>query len=162
VIAMQKSTPRGDPAWRDGVGYALALLAWVALSAASALTLLAVRSVIGPLTLAIGIKNPANQQRLWEIGGRAGAFDRIALVAVGVVWLVYVLLLEEYLRASISGARAQRARAVSGGAATDATDFGRLGLRTLAHRTLIAAAFPAAVLIVYLLLQGALWLVLHS
>ena len=42
------------------------------------------------------------------------------------------------------------------------TDYSRIGLRTLARRTLIAAAFPAAVFILYLLLQGVLSLLLRS
>ena len=151
---------RSKSAWRDGLGYALAFLAWVALSAASALALLAVRSVIGPLTLAIGIRDPAGQQRFWELGARAGTFDRIALVVVGVVWLVYLMIVEEYLRSSISNARSQRIRAASAGGENQ-TDYNQLGLRTLAHRTLIAAAFPAAVLILYLVLQGVLWLLLR-
>ena len=158
---MDSNSIRHKPAWRDGLGYALAFLAWAALSAASAWALLAVRSVIGPLTLAIGIRDPAALQRPWEIGARAGTFDRIALVVVGVVWLVYILLLEEYLRSSISDARAQRARAASAGAENQ-PDYNRLGLRTLARRTLTAAAFPAAVLVLYLLLQGVLWLLLRS
>ena len=156
------NTGRLKPAWRDGLGYALAFLAWVALSAASALALLAARSMIGPLTLAIGVRDPAGQQRFWELGARAGTFDSIARVAVGVVWLVYVLIVEEYLRSSIGDARAQRIRAASAGADDNQTDYNQLGLQTLARRTLIAAAFPAAVLILYLLLQGVLSLLLRS
>jgi hypothetical protein len=159
---MDSNTHRGNPTWRDGLGYGLAFLAWAALGAASALVLLAVRSMIGPLTLAIGVRDAAGQQRLWEIGARAGTFDRIALVAVGVVWLVYILLLEEYLRSSIGDARAQRIRAASAGANDNQTDYNQLGLRILARRTLIAAAFPAGVLILYLLLQGVLSLLLRS
>ena len=41
-------------------------------------------------------------------------------------------------------------------------EYSRRGLRTLARRTLIAAAFPAAVFILYLLLQGVLSLLLRS
>jgi hypothetical protein len=159
---MDSNSIRHEPAWRDGLGYALAFLAWAALSAASAWALLAVRSVIGPLTLAIGVRDPAALQRPWEIGARAGTFDRIALVAVGLVWLVTILLLEEYLRSSISEARAQRIRAASAGADDSRTDTNRLGLRTLARRTLTAAAFPVAVVILYLMLQGVLWLLLRS
>ena len=44
-----------------------------------------------------------------------GTFDSIARVAVGVVWLVYILIVEEYLRSSIGDARAQRIRAASAG-----------------------------------------------
>jgi len=161
VTALDSNTRRSHWTWRDGLGYALAFLAWVALSAASALALLAVRSMIGPLTLAIGVRD-LSQQRIWELGARAGTFDSIARVAVGVVWLVYILIVEEYLRSSIGDARAQRIRAASAGVDGNHTDYNRLGLRTLACRALIAAAFPAAGLILYLLLQGVLWLLLRS
>jgi hypothetical protein len=153
---------RSKSAWRDGLGYALAFLAWAALSAASALALLAVRSMIGPLTLAIGVRDLAGQQRFWELGARAGTFDSIARVAVGVVWLVTILIVEEYLRSSIGDARAQRIRAASAGADDNQLDYSRRGLRTLAHRTLIAAAFPAGVFILYLVLQGVLSLLLRA
>ena len=162
MIARDSNTRRGNPTWRDGLGYALAFLAWAALSTASALALLAVRSMIGPLTLAIGVRDPAGQQRFWELGGRAGTFDRIALVVVGVVWLVYIMIVEEYLRSSIGDARAQRIRAASAGADDNQTDYNQLGLRILARRTLFAAAFPAGVLILYLLLQAVLSLLLRS
>jgi len=162
VIAMDSNTHRSNPAWRDGLGYALAFLAWVALSAATALALLAVRSVVGPLTLAIGVRDLGSQQRIWELGARAGTFDSIARVAVGVVWLVYIMIVEEYLRSSISNARAQRIRAASAGADDHQTDYNQLGLRTLARRTLIAATFPVGVFILYLLLQGVLSLLLRS
>jgi hypothetical protein len=157
---MDGNTRRGNPAWRDALGYALAFLTWIALSAASALALLAVRSTIGPLTLAIGVRD-LSQQRIWELGARAGTFDSIARVAVGVVWLIYILIVEEYLRSSIGDARAQRIRAASAGGENQ-TDYSRIGLRTLARRTLIAAAFPAAVFILYLLLQGMLSLLLRT
>jgi hypothetical protein len=147
--------------WRDGLAYAVAFLAWAALSAASAAALLAVRSMIGPLTLAIEIRDPARLQYFWELGGRAGTFDRIGLVVVGVVWLVYMLLLEEYLRSSIGDARAQRARAISTGADIPEMGFHGRGLDVLGRRTLIAATFPAAVFILYLVLQGVLWLLLR-
>jgi hypothetical protein len=156
------NTRRSNWTWRDRLGYALAFLAWVALSAASALALLAVRSTIGPLTLALGVRDLGSQQRAWELGARAGTFDSIARVAVGVVWLVYILIVEEYLRSSIGDARAQRIRAASAGADDHQTDYNQLGLRTLARRTLIAATFPAGVLILYLLLQGVLSLLLRS
>jgi hypothetical protein len=157
---MDSSTRRTNWTWSDGLGYALAFLAWLALSAVSALALLAVRSTIGPLTLAIGVRD-LSQQRIWELGARAGTFDSIARVAVGVVWLVYILIVEEYLRSSIGDARAQRIRATSAGGGNQ-TDYNQLGLRTLARRTLIAAAFPAGVFILYLLLQGVLALLLRS
>jgi hypothetical protein len=158
---MNSNTIRSKFAWRDGLCYLLALLSWVLLSVASAQALLAVHSLIGPLTLAVLVKDPASQQRFWEIGARAGTFDRIALVVVGVVWLVYILLVEEYLRSSIGDARAQRARAASAGTLVPEAGFSGRGLDTLAHRTLIAAAFPAAVAILYVLMQGALWLLLR-
>jgi hypothetical protein len=159
---MNSNTIQPKFAWRDGMCYLLALLSWVLLSAVSAQALLAVRSLIGPLTLAILVRDLANQQRFWEIGARAGTFDRIALIAVGVVWLVYIMLLEEYLRSSIGDARARRARAISAGAEISEMGFRGRGLDVLARRTLIAAAFPAALFILYLVLEGVLWLLLRS
>jgi hypothetical protein len=158
---MDSATRRSNWTWRDGLGYALAFLAWIALSAASALALLAVKSLVGPLTLAILVRDPARMQRYWEIAAQAGTFDSVARVIVGLAWLVYVLVVEEYLRASIGDARAQRIRAASAGGENQ-TDYSRIGLRTLARRALIAAAFPAAVFVLYLALQGALSLLLRS
>jgi hypothetical protein len=158
---MDSNTRRSNWTWRDGLGYALAFLAWVTLSAAGALALLVVKSLVGPLTLAILVRDPARMQRYWEIAAQAGTFDSIARVAVGVVWLVYILIVEEYLRASISDARAQRIRTASAGGENQ-TDYSRIGLRILARRTLIAAAFPAAVFVLYLALQGVLSLLLRT
>jgi hypothetical protein len=82
--------------------------------------------------------------RFWELGGRAGDFDRMARVA------------KEYWRSSIGDARAPRIRAASAGVESQ-TDFDQIGLRTLAHRTLLAGAFPAVILVLYLLPHGAPW-----
>jgi hypothetical protein len=148
--------------WRDGLSYLLAWLAWLILAAASALALQAVRSVIGPLTLALLLKNIEHPRQAFNIGGQAFVADRIALVVLGLLWIVYVFLTEDYLRSSVAAARGLRLRAAS--AAAPAPDFTsgwlrRYGLVELARRTAIAAAFPAGAAILYGLLQGLLWLI---
>lgn len=157
---------RGDGAnrltWRDGLSYGLAWLAWLTLAAAFAAALQAVRSTIGPLALAVLLRNASEPRHFFNMGGQAFVADRIALVALGLLWLVYVFLTEDWLRSSVAAARARRVRAASaGGALTPAADggFRGHGLAELARRSAIAAAFPAGAAILYGLLQGLLWVI---
>jgi len=148
--------------WRDVASYGLAWLAWLALIAASACALQAVRSVVGPLTLALLLKNIEYPRQAFNIGGQAFVADRIALVVLGLLWIVYVFLTEDYLRSSVAAARALRLRAASVEAA--APDFThdwlrRYGLSELARRTAIAALLPAGAALLYGLLQGWLWFI---
>jgi hypothetical protein len=96
------------------------------------------------------------------MGGQAFIADRVGLVVLGLLWLVYVFLTEDYLRSSVATARALRLRAASADA--PALDFTRgwlrqYGLVELARRTAITAAFPAGAAIIYGLLQGLLWVI---
>jgi len=148
--------------WRDGLSYGLAWLAWLALAAAFAAALQAVRSTIGPLALAILLRNASEPRHFFNMGGQAFIADRVGLVVLGLLWLVYVFLTEDYLRSSVATARALRLRAASADA--PAPDFTRgwlrqHGLVELARRTAIAAAFPVGAAISYGLLQGLLWVI---
>ncbi len=145
--------------WRDGFTYALAALSWIALSAASALALLILRSAVGPLVIAILYRDSYYQVHYYLLVGKAGVADRVALGILALLWIVYVFLLEDYLRSSISEARAQRAREASVGASPKEMGLRGRGLEALARRSLLSAAFPAIIFAVYLVLQGALlWL----
>jgi hypothetical protein len=150
--------------WRDGLSYGLAWFAWLALAAAFAAALQAVRSTIGPLALAVLLQNASEPRHFFNLGGQAFVADRIALVVLGLLWLVYLFLAEEYLRASVGAARALRLRAISAdGCAPTATRgwMRQHGLVELARRTAIAAAFPAGAAIFYGLLLGLLWVITH-
>ncbi len=147
--------------WRDGLSYLLAWLSWLSLGAASALVLQAVRSVIGPLVIALLLKNPDYQRQFFKVSDLASIADRFGLGILGLLWIVFVFLTEDYLRSSVGAARALRVRAASAGATAAPAAGGSLslyGLAELARRTAVAAAFPAGAAILYGLLQGLLWL----
>jgi hypothetical protein len=147
--------------WREGLSYGLAWLAWLALAAAFAAALQAVRSTFGPLALAILLRIADEPRHFFNMGGQAFIADRIGLVVLGLLWLVYFFLMEDYLRSSVGAARALRVRQASAGApempaATSRVD--QYGLIELARRARRAAAFPAGAAVLYGLLQGLLWL----
>lgn len=145
-------------AWQDGFAYALAFLAWLTTSAGCAAALLTLRGDVGSLIIAILVRDPYYQVHYYMIGGAAGVGDRIGLTVLGLFWIVYVMLLEEYLRSAIGDARAHRARAASAGNPATTIRWRDQGLNVLARRTLVAAIIPAAVIALHLLLQGAIWL----
>ena len=148
---------------RDVVCYLAAIIAWVGLSAVSALALQTLRAAIGPLVIAILYRQSYYQTRYFLLSDLASIADRIALVVGGLLWIIFVFLVEDYLRSSISAARTERGRAISGGAAmapAAQVSFKARGLGALARRALIAAIFPAAVFLLYGLLQGVLRLLL--
>ena len=150
--------------WRDGLGYLLAFLAWILLSAVSAMTLVTLRSVLAPLVVAVVAGNPYFRTHTVELTGIANSVDRFGLVILGLVWLVYMLFVEEYLRSSISTDRERRARAalsVETEPQSSQADMRTTSLNTLARRVIKSLIFPAAVLILYLLLQGVIWLIVR-
>jgi hypothetical protein len=145
---------------QEALGYLLAFLGWAALAAGSGLALLTLRSAVAPAVIAVLFENPYYQSRFFRIGGIAGVADGISLGVVGLLWIVYVFLLEDFLRTPVSEARAERIRAASAGNPAGSAGV-RPGLVVLARRVIVAAIFPAATIVVYLLLQGVMWLLLR-
>lgn len=147
--------------WRDVVSYALAALTWIVLAAMGAVALRAVHSTVGPLVLAILFDHPYYQTHSYQLGDRAGVADRIALALACLTWIVYVFMSEEYLRSGVGEARALRLRQASAGV-QPARDWRSRGLGALARRALVVAGFPAAMAVLYLVLQLAIWLLLRA
>ncbi len=94
----------------DVLRYLLAYTLWALLSAASGLFLLLWREPIKQLTALILAGNPYYKTHMVEAGGIINSVDRFGLLIMGIVWVVYIIFAEEYLRGSIASARERRIR----------------------------------------------------
>ena len=151
----------------DILGYLLAYSLWIILSAVAGVALLLIRSVLAPITVLLLAPNPWYQLHTTELGGVANSVDRFGLVVLAIIWVVYMIYIEEYFRSSIAAVRMRRARAALGGgtagrrSATE-TRLQRLGLDILARRLPKALLFPLAVFALYFLGQGIIWLIART
>jgi hypothetical protein len=83
----------------DLVGYLLAYMCWIATAAVSLATMLFARN-------ALNVIWPILHGNRWLLR----AIDRFGLVFLGLVWLVYVIFVEQYYRTSITDVRNRRYR----------------------------------------------------
>lgn len=141
---------------RDLFGYAIAYGIWVVVAAISMLTVLELRN-------ALQVMWPVISDNRWALR----AVDRFGLVFMGLVWLVYVIFVEQHYRESITMVRMRRQRARTGNARpADAVPqnkvlrvLRRVGLDILARRLLPTLGAPVATLIIaYGLYRLGLWL----
>jgi hypothetical protein len=142
--------------WRDAFAYTLVYVLWAALSAVAAYALMLLRSALPvPLTVLLA-RNPYFHTHTVELKGIVNSVDRLLLIVLAIVWVVYILWVEEYFRASIAKSRERRAKArfTSEGAPITETGLQRWSLDLFPRRLAIAAAFPAAALVFYLVLDG--------
>ena len=86
--------------FRDLLGYTLAYWFWILGAAISMLTLFMIRQMLNVMWPALG-GNP------WAMR----AIDRFALVFLGLVWLVYSIASEHFLRTAITDVRLRRLKA---------------------------------------------------
>ncbi len=142
----------------DVLRYLLAYGLWILLSAASGLLLLLWREPIKQLTALSLAGNPYYKIHVVEAGGIVNSVDRFGLLVMGIVWVVYIIFAEEYLRGGIASARERRLRAslspVTTSAAVPESRLRRWELDILAQRLPRLLLFPGILLGVWLLLMA--------
>jgi len=142
--------------WRDAFAYLLVYTLWAAISAAAAVALMLLRSAFPvPLTILLA-RNPYFHTHTVELRGMINSFDRLLLIVLAIAWIVFILWVEEYFRASIVKSRERRAREriAADGAPITETGLQRWSLELFPRRLAIAAAFPAGTLVLYALIEG--------
>ncbi|MCX7670294.1 MAG: hypothetical protein N2439_09505 [Anaerolineae bacterium] len=98
-----------------------------------------------------------------ELRGMVNTVDRTMLIVLAILWVIYIFWLEEWFRGSIRAAREQRMRArlLNEGQPVLETGWQRWNLHLLLHRVRSAIMVPAVTLVIYLMLLGISWLILH-
>ena len=142
--------------WRDALAYLLVYSLWVVVSAAAAYALVLLRSAFPPPLTILLARNLYFHTHTVELRGMIDSFDRLLLIVLAIVWIIFSLWVEEYFRASIAKSRERRARAriASDGAPVAETGLQRWSLDLFPRRLAIAAAFPAGALVIYALIEG--------
>jgi hypothetical protein len=142
--------------WREALAYLLAYALWIVLSAATGLALLMLRSAVSPLMTVLLARNTYYQMHVVELGGTVNSIDRLFLIVFAIIWLVFMLWMEEYFRTSIVKARERRARAAlaEDGKPVAETALQRWSLDLLLRRAAVVALFPLGVLVLLLLMRG--------
>ena len=134
----------------DIFGYALAYLCWIATAAAGMLCIFQTRNAINVLW-------PAAGGSRWVLR----AIDRFGLLLMGLIWLVYVIFVEQHYRSSITFVRERRLKAKTSHNARSMQPpqgrtmkiLGRLGLDVLAARFLPTLFLPLLWFVITYLLQ---------
>lgn len=142
--------------WREALAYLLAYALWIVLSAAAGVVLLLLRSAITPLTTVLLARNTYYHTHVTELQGTINSIDRLFLIGFAIIWLVFMLWMEEHFRTSIVKARERRARAAlaEDGKPVAETALQRWSLDPLLRRAAVVALFPLAVLVLLLLVRG--------
>ncbi len=139
----------------DVFSYALAYLCWLLAAALSMLALFMVRTA---LNIAWPVMVGTEATNRWALR----AIDRFGLVFMGLVWLVYVIFVEQYYRSSITEARTRRYKEQTRltPRAEPTPEYRvmrfsrRIGLDILARRLVLTMGIPLAVLgVSYLVYQ---------
>jgi hypothetical protein len=139
----------------DVLSYVLAYMCWLLTAALSMATLFMVRTA---LNVAWPVMVGTEARARWALR----AIDRFSLVLLGLVWLVYVIFVEQYYRSSITEVRTRRYSKQTRPTprAEPAPKNGlmrflrRLGLDILARRLVPTMGIPLAVLgVSYLIYQ---------
>ena len=135
---------------RDILGYILAYLFWLITAAIGMLAIFQTRNMINVVWPALG----GNR---WVLR----AVDRFGLLLLGLLWLVYVIFVEQYYRMSITIVRERRhkaktdptARPISAPKGGFIKLLHKLGLDVLASRFVPTLFFPLLWFVVSYLLQ---------
>ena len=150
--------------FRDSLAYVLAYLLWAVLSGILGVVLLMLRGSLSPVFAVILARNPYYLTRTVELRGTVNSLDRLFLIVLAIVWVVYLIWTEEYFRTAVAKVRERRlkARMSPTGETKAETSLQRWSLDLLPRRVAIAAAFPAGTMLVHLLLQGIFWLMVRA
>jgi hypothetical protein len=120
VSILEQVRPRFT--FRDFLGYLLAYWFWIMGAAVALLALIMIRQMINVMWPALG-EAILKWHETWtempdglvQIGDRTNwtirAIDRFALVFLGLVWLVYSIFTEQFLRMAITDVRLRRLKA---------------------------------------------------
>ncbi len=149
--------------WRDTLAYLLAYALWIIYSGVTGVVMLLLRSALTPPLAILLLRNPYFLTHTVELRGMVSALDRTALIIFAIVWVVYMIWLEEWFRGSVKQVRERRLRAALSGAGQPLIETGlrRWSLDLLLRRAAIAAIVPAALMVLYFLLQGVFWLLVR-
>ncbi len=97
--------------WSDVLAYLLVYSLWIIICAAAAYALMLLPSALKvPLTVLLA-RNPYFLTHTVELKGIVNSVGLLLLIVLAVVWIVFILWVEEYFRASIVKSRERRTRA---------------------------------------------------
>jgi hypothetical protein len=150
--------------WRDVLAYLLVYSLWIAISAAALYALMLLRSAFPAPLLVLLARNPYFHAHTVELNGVMNSIDRLLLIVFAIAWIIFILWVEEYFRASIAKSRERRAKArfSSDHAAVAETGLQRWSLDLFPRRLAIAAAIPVGALVIYALIEGITLLMVRS
>lgn len=142
--------------WRDTLAYLLAYVLWIIWSGAAGVLMLVLRGALTPPLTILLLRNPYYLTRTVELRGMVNSLDRAALIIFAIIWVVYLIWLEEWLRGGVKLARERRLRATFSESAQPLVETGlqRWSLDPLLRRTALAAIFPGAIAVLYFILRG--------
>ena len=95
--------------WRDVLAYLLVYSLWIAISAAALYALMLLRSAFPAPLLVLLARNPYFHTHTVELNGLMNSVDRLLLIVFAIAWIIFILWVEEYFRASIVKSRERRA-----------------------------------------------------
>jgi len=129
--------------FRDLLGYLLAYWFWILGAAVSMVALFVIRQRLNVMWPALGGSR-------WVLR----AVDRLALVFLGLVWLVYMIFMEQFLRMAITEMRERRLKARVDPSPNPPPEpktelmrhLRKIGLDILARRVVYAIGIPALIL----------------
>jgi len=142
--------------WRDILAYLLAYVLWIVYSGAAGVFMLLLRGALTPPLTILLARNPYFFTHTVELRGLISSLDRAALIIFAIIWVIYLIWLEEWLRGSVKQARDRRLRAAFSGADQPLIETGlqRWSLDPLLRRAALAAIFPAVIVILYFVSRG--------
>jgi hypothetical protein len=148
---------------RDLAAYGIVYGAWIAMCAVSAYAMMLLRSAFpAPLVILLA-RNPYYDTHTVELKGMVNSIDRLVLIVLAIIWVVYILWVEETFRSSVARSRERRAKARMASDSTAHVESGlqRWSLDLFPRRLAIAAAFPVGALVIYGIIEGITWLIVH-
>jgi hypothetical protein len=148
---------------RDVFGYMLAYMCWIITAAAGLLALLQARQALNSIWPVLG----SGTQWRWILR----PVDRFGLVLMGLLWLVYVIFVEQHYRDGITLVRTYRFKARTDPSSLPAPArpqgwlvkmLHRLGLDILATRVLPTLMLPLVLFVIGYLIQQLGWLLIQQ
>ena len=142
--------------FRDILGYILAYVLWFLVAALGMVALLMVRNAFN----IVGSVISSSSAHMWPMIWLMRAIDRFGLVFLGLVWLAYVIFVENHYRTGITAVRIRRFRAKNNPTPPPEVQprwagrlFGKLGLEILVPRFLATFIPPVVIALVAYLIE---------
>ena len=142
----------------DIFGYILAYMCWLCTAAAGMLALFQARNALNTVWPALGSSN----QWRWLLR----PIDRFGLLLMGLLWLVYVIFVEQHYRSGITIVRVRRLKMRTDPSSVPVLSppqgrlmkaLHRLGLDVLAARFLPTLMLPLVLFVIGYLIQQLAW-----